>query len=53
MTRQLFTISYTQAPEKYSVKLCNKIMWYENVLFREITVMCNKKYLNCNIVQNI
>ena len=51
-TRQLF-ISYTLVSEKYFVKLCNKITGYKNVSFREITVMCDKKYLNCDILQNI
>ena len=52
-TRQLFTISYTLVSEKYFVKLCNKIMGYKNVSFRGIAVMCDKKYLNCDILQNI
>ena len=52
-TRQLFIISYTLVSEKYFVKLYNKIMGYKNVSFREITVMCDKKYLNCDILQNI
>ena len=31
--RQVFTFSYTLALGKYFIKLCNKTMWYKNVLF--------------------
>ena len=52
-TRQLFSISYTLAPETYFVKSCNNILWHKNVSFREITVMCDKKYLNSDISKYI
>ena len=28
-------------------------MWYKNVSFQEITVMCDKKYLNSDILKYI
>ena len=52
--RQLFTISYALAPEKYVIKLCNRstlkeiwfVLWYKIVSFWGIIVMCDTKYLN-------
>ena len=49
--RQLFTISYTLAPEKYLKKLHNNIVWYTNVSLRQISVMYNKKYLDNDILK--
>ena len=62
--RQLFTISYTLAPEKHFLKLCNRSTLRKFDLFCGIEVYhlrdyCNVRHkifnniVNCDILQNI
>ena len=51
--RQLFIFSYTLPPEKYFIKLCNKITVCSIKMYHFDYCNVRQKYQNCNILQKI